>query len=63
MRTATHPKLRKDPDFIDFLENPSEVCHCLFACIQCLQYVCVCVYSFQRLRRRQLSVEQALCVL
>lgn len=25
MRTATHPKLRKDPDFINFLEDPDEV--------------------------------------
>lgn len=25
MRTATHPKLRKDPDFINFLEDASEV--------------------------------------
>lgn len=25
MRTATHPKLRKDPEFIKFLEDPNEV--------------------------------------
>ena len=25
MRTATHPKLRKDLDFIKFLEDPNEV--------------------------------------
>lgn len=52
MRTATHPKLRKDPDFINFLEDPNEVCaisvNCSVCCMHCTLYVCTvycCMYG------------------
>ena len=57
MRTATHPKLRKDTDFINFLEDPNEVgVH-----FTNFSYTVLC--SYQKLRRRQLSAEQDLCAL
>ena len=47
-RVAKHPVLRRDADFIEFLENPDEVCGwvclsvCLFVC-WCVCFVCWCV--------------------
>ena len=51
-RIAKHPVLRRDVDFIEFLENPNEcVCVCVCVCDDLLSCCDVCSYPR---RQRQL---------